>query len=328
MTDGEMLAAVAIYYGLAPAIESSTVKVLCPLHADKNPSMRLDFNTGFWYCFGCQEGGKWRKLIRKIENDDLKAQLAISKITKGEKNPIHIKQYIVSPEVARRRQRQFQVEARDFYCGLHKVDWASTCDSDEIAVRQYMINRGFTVKSLDRARAKFNYSRDYKLIFPIIDNGVFKGWICRTTDPEVAKVRKYLYNRGFSRKSTVVGYYGKKSKKSSDYVIVVEGFMDRLKLIQLGIDNTVALFGWKATDKQIEKLKDSGIKFIVSALDNDECGRKGTCHLRKYFDVIQWPYLRGVKDPGDFDEKSFRKMSKKFEQLLLKYERSKKDGTT
>lgn len=325
-TDGDKLAAVLLYYGLIDSVESQEMKIICPFHADKNPSMKVDFATGFWYCFGCQEGGKWKKFIVKMEGSELKAEVAKNRIMRGLK-PTGLVIRNVTPEDARRRQRQLRIEAMDYYVGLPKVSWASTGDSDIIAVRDYMANRGFTAKSLQIAKAKFNYSRDYKLIFPITDNGRFMGWVCRTIDPEVAKFRKYLYNKGFSRRNTVVGRYGEKCSGPSDYVVIVEGFMDRLKLEQLGIKNAVAIFGWKITDEQVKKLKNAGIKFVVSALDNDVYGKRGTECLRKHFDVIRWPYLKGIKDPGDFTIESFRKMSCKFEQKLLKYERSK-DGTS
>lgn len=325
-TDGDKLAAVLLYYRLIESVESQEMKIICPFHADKNPSMKVDFATGFWYCFGCQEGGKWKKFILKMEGSELKAELVKQKIMRGEVKSTGLVIRQVSPEVARRRQRQLRVEAMDYYVGLPKVAWASSGDPEVCMVRDYMVERGFTVKSLQHARAKFNYSRDYKLIFPIADNGSFKGWVCRTIDPEVAKFRKYLYNKGFSRRNTVVGSYGQHCDGPQDYVVIVEGFMDRLKLEQLGVKNAVAIFGWKITQEQVEKLKQAGIRFVVSALDNDDCGRRGTACLRKHFDVIRWPYLKGIKDPGDFTQKSFSKMSKRFEQKLLKYERSK-NGT-
>lgn len=102
-----------------------------------------------------------------------------------------------------------------------------------------------------------------------MDNGKFKGWVCRTTVKEIEQKRKYLYNTGFSRANTVVGNYG-----SEKYVIIVEGYMDMLKFLQFGVDNVCAIFGWKMSDNQFKKLKASGIKFVISALDNDECGKK------------------------------------------------------
>lgn len=33
------------------------LKILCPLHAEKTPSLQVDDEAGLWYCFGCKEGG-------------------------------------------------------------------------------------------------------------------------------------------------------------------------------------------------------------------------------------------------------------------------------
>lgn len=325
MSDGDKLAATALYYNLVENVHADSDKIVCPFHADKNPSMQLDYTTGFWYCFGCQEGGKWEKLVSKLEaklgnTSPLSIELVKSKILKHARSEHHITKVEQSPEVVKRRLRQAKVEAYDYYMGLKKTSWTS-CDisDDESEVLAYMNMRGFTASSLEHAHAKYNYSRDYKLIFPIIDNGAFKGWVCRTTDKNVEKYRKYLYNKGFSHRNTLVGFYGKKSKGAQDYAILVEGFMDRLKLQQLGMRSVVALFSWKATQEQIEKLKNAGIKYVVSALDNDDCGKRGTEWLRKSFDVIRWPYIKGVKDPGDFDTKSFKKMYNRFKERQEKY---------
>ena len=174
-----------------------------------------------------------------------------------------------------------------------------------------MMNRGFDLSTLNKCRAKITYNKSYPIIFPMLDNGKFKGWVCRTTDKEIEKKRKYLYNEGFKRARTLVGDYGHK-----DYVIVVEGYMDRLKFIQYGEENVVAILGWKMSAEQIEKLKKRNITKVISALDNDECGRKGTEYLKKFFEVTRFTYLKSIKDPGDMDEKSFKKM---FERTMKKF---------
>ena len=115
--------------------------------------------------------------------------------------------------------------------------------------------------------------------------------------------RKYLYNEGFSRASTLVGDYG-----SEKYVFVVEGYMDRAKFLQFGVTNVVAILGWKMSEEQERKLKEKGITDVISALDNDECGRKGTKYLKSIFNVTRFTYLKGIKDPGDMTEDKFKKM--------------------
>jgi DNA primase len=85
--------------------------------------------------------------------------------------------------------------------------------------------------------------------------------------------------------------------------------MDRLKLVQLGIPNAVAILGWKASNQQIQRLQAQGIRHVISALDNDDCGRRGTEWLRKHFVVTRFRYLKGIKDPGDFTAETFSRMN-------------------
>ena len=134
--------------------------------------------------------------------------------------------------------------------------------------------------------------------------------------------RKYLYNEGFSRATTLVGEYG-----SENYVFIVEGYMDRLKFVQFGITNVVAILGWKMSGEQEKKLKEKGITHVISALDNDECGRKGTRYLKTIFNVTRFSYLKGIKDPGEMSEENFNKMYRRTMKIYrdnLKKENKKK----
>lgn len=78
-----------------------------------------------------------------------------------------------------------------------------------------------------------------------------------------------MYNEGFSRATTLCGTYTK-----GKVVVICEGYMDMLKFKQFGLKNVVAILGWKITAEQIAKLKKAGITHVISALDNDECGKK------------------------------------------------------
>ena len=100
--------------------------------------------------------------------------------------------------------------------------------------------------------------------------------------------------------------------------------MDRLKFVQYGEENVVAILGWKMSAEQIEKLKSKGITKVISALDNDECGRKGTEYLKKFFDVTRFAYLKGIKDPGEMSENDFEKM---FRRTMRNFKNKKNGGT-
>ncbi len=321
LSDGEKLARVLLHYGLIESVESNRTKIMCPFHGDKNPSMSVNFDEGFFYCFGCGEHGDAEHFVRLIEkqqgSNDLAALKVYRSILKGAIDSKPLVQEIQS-EVTRLNLRYLYDVAYDTYHGLKKVSWMSSEELEVVSVREYMEHRGFKPETLDLAGAKVTYRVNYPLIFPMRDNGTFKGWVCRTMDKEIESRRKYLYNKGFSRATTLVGDYGPKKLKGlkSRYVIVVEGYMDRLKFVQFGVENAVAILGWKMSESQMQKLRDAGIEVVVSALDNDECGRKGTAFLAKHFNVVRWCYLKGLKDPGDMDEASFKKMFSKTKQKL------------
>ena len=310
---GDQLEAVLRYYGLISTVDAPQMKVVCPFHGDINPSMKVDFETGDWYCFGCQEGGDAWKFVRKAERmddpdlNDLQCLEIFYAIIGGRKLGDRKKLHRQKPKSS----RQLYDEAYDFYHGLSMVNWEDPSSEEAKRILDYMRDRGFTAEDLQRARAKVTYSEPYELVFPIMDNGKFKGWVSRTDDPEVAKFRKYLYNKGFRRSTTLVGEYG-----NSSPLIVVEGFMDRLKLLSLGLSNVVALFGWKASDVQLVKMRSVANGHIISALDNDECGRKGTEYLRKFFTVTRFCYMKKYKDPGDFTQKDCDRM---FSRTMQRY---------
>lgn len=316
ITDSEALAIVALHYGLVDSISSSKVKVVCPIHDDLNPSMMLDFTTGSWYCFGCNRSGRARQLVAEVERkhhglNELQAAVKFSKMVNGMSKE-ELPKFQVKPRT-KEEDRELYAQAYDFYHGLATVNWHDPQFLEAEEVLDYMEFRGFTATTLTKAKAKVTFEEAYSMVFPMMDNGKFRGWVSRTMDPEIAKWRKYLYNKGFSRSNTIVGNY-----RHCKYVVIVEGFMDRLKLVQLGVPNAVAILGWKLSQGQLDKLKSEGVQYAVAATDNDEAGRKGAAWIAKNFQSVRWPYLKGLKDPGDFDERSFSRMWKKLQERMEK----------
>lgn len=302
---GKELAKVLFYYGFIEDTSQSEYKIVCPFHDDVNPSMLCNLSDGSYYCFGCGETGDALKFVRKMSKsgDDLKSLIEYFRVLKSDKcKSVNIR------KVARKKKddKQSLVIALDYYYGLRKVDWKTDEQEEVLKASEYLERRGFSKNTLTKIGAKVTYNAQYPIIFPMKDNGVFRGWVCRTTSKEVEKKRKYLYNEGFSRATTLVGVYGKKS-----YVYVVEGYIDMLKMRQNGIHNVVAILGWKMSSEQIEKLRKAGVKNIVSVLDNDEYGKKGTEFLRRHFSVIRFCYKKGFKDPGEMSKKDFEVMNNK-----------------
>lgn len=315
---GEELAKVLSYYGYGTDTE-----IVCPFHEDVNPSMSVYYNNGSFYCFGCGIHGDAVDFVKYLNPklNDLQAVRKFLRILKSKKvKDIVPKRY---KKHDRTNEELYDI-SWDYYYGLSSVDWIADNSEDVLEVKRYMESRGFTDRVLNKCKAKITYNSSYPIIFPMFDNGKFRGWVCRTSNPEIAKKRKYLYNTGFSRATTLVGDYS-----GYDYVFVVEGYMDRLKFLQFGVNNVVAILGWKMSHEQEQKLRRSGVKVIISALDNDTCGKKGTEYLKSIFNkVIRFKYLKGIKDPGEMDQRLFDKMYNKTMEELIKVKGGLKNGIT
>lgn len=310
------LAKVLYHYKLFPEANVAKSKICCPLHdGDANPSMLIDFTSGTWFCFGCQRFGDAESLCRQIEKkyhgaNDLQACKKFYEILRSsECESIRID--VSKIQKQSKQLNELYAEAYDYYHGLRQPDWEDEEENEDVQeALEYMRTRGFSPQTLNKVRAKVTYNWSYGLIFPMLDNGKFRGWVSRTMRKNVEEKRKYLYNEGFSRATTLVGQYG-----GSDHIILTEGYMDRLRFVECGLEQDVAaVLGWKLSQQQEAKIQAKGIRYIISALDNDDCGRKGTDFLKTIFGpsrVIRWQYLKGVKDPGEMSPEQFLKMYNK-----------------
>ena len=299
---GKDLAKVLLYYGLIYEVQTTQVKIVCPFHDDANPSMVANLDDGTFYCFGCGASGNAYDFV-KLANSKLngiQCCVLLEKIVRSNK----VKNIQVKLRKHKKKDNKKATdEAYTYYYGLHGTDWNRPKTEEELKVVEYMGKRGFNARALNIGRCKASYSMSYPVLFPILDNGDFKGWVGRTMDKKVEQRRKYLYNEGFRKRDTLCGNYAENS-----VVYICEGFMDYLAIRTRGhIKNVVAILGWHISDEQTKKLKDKGITTVISALDNDECGIKGTEYLKRFFNVIRFQYPEGIKDCGEMDEKQIKK---------------------
>lgn len=302
---GKELAKVLIYYGIINDVISSDFNIICPFHEDINPSMRVSLDDGSYFCFGCGIKGNALDFVKNAnpELNELQCCVELERIL----NSKEIKQLNVKYRKKRRVQsKQALNEAKDYYYGLRSTDWNNIENEEQQKILDYMKQRGFNAKALNVAQCKANYNIAYPFLFPILDNGEFKGWVGRTTNKYVEKKRKYLYNDGFRKRNTLCGTY-----EQNKVVFICEGYFDYLSLKTKGhLKNVVAILGWHISDEQVKKLKDKGITTVVSALDNDKSGIKGTEYLKKFFNVVRFEFPEGVKDTGEMTEQQIKKALK------------------
>lgn len=308
---GNELAKVLLYYGLVEGINSSEFNIVCPFHDDINPSMKISLNDGSFFCFGCEVKGNALDFVQAVhpELNDLQACILLEQILNSEEvRALNVKY----KKKKKKFRKQALYEAYDYYYGLKQNDWNNIKTEEEQKVIEYMKNRGFNARALNIVGCKTNYNIAYPFIFPILDNGKFMGWVGRTMNNHVEKKRKYFYNEGFRKRITLCGNY-----EENKIVYICEGFMDYLSLRTRGhIKNVVAILGWHISDEQVAKLKDKGITTIVSALDNDKAGNKGTRYLKRFFNVVRFQYPEDKKDAGEMTEAELKTAIEKTRRIL------------
>ena len=303
--------------------EDDQYKIICPFHGDKNPSLQINKQTGFFYCYGCGLSGGAFELVKNYEPslspiEIYKKLHSFVKEGKGDIGGRDVYTYTNLPYThsfvdSKVKYREGIKLAKDFYFNLPETNWYKLPE-EAIPILRYMKHRGFTTSTLKKFGAKFTYNKNYPIVFPMYDNGIFRGYVMRTDDPTVEDQRKYMYNREFRRRITLPGDY----KNST--VILVEGFLDMLKAKQYGIKYIAAVLGWKLTSEQFEKLKRCGVKTIICALDNDECGRKGYKYLKRicsvnHISVKRIRYPKSMKDMGDLNKENSKLILKQIKQF-------------
>lgn len=164
----------------------------------------------------------------------------------------------------------------------------------------YMLERGFTKKTLKRFEIGYDLQRD-RVVFPMRSKkGRLLGFSTRATEPH--DFPKYLH-LGFKKSELLYGEcYGE-----SDVLAVGEGNADALALHQMFEDEATAVstLGSKVSDKQVRKMLD--YRKVLLAFDKDEAGDIATKEVgdrlqryghREVF-VLEFPSLEGAKDPAE-----------------------------
>lgn len=291
-------------------------KVMCPFHGDVNPSMQISIPKGYWYCYGCGKSGTILELYKSFQElegrhiSDLVAWKEIKQICKAELGPDGKEREreggtiggigvgVVGYSLNKISYKQSITEAKDFYYNLPEVNWFKPDTEEGFEAKSYMKHRGFNSKLLNKYGAKVSYNTNYPIVFPLLENGIFRGYVMRTFNKEIEAQRKYMYNRGFKRERTLAGEF------KNPTVVLVEGYLDKLKATQLGIPFCSAILGWKVSTTQIQKLIRAKVKCIVCALDSDEAGNKGYRYLKRIGEqygikIVRLRYPKGIKDMGD-----------------------------
>jgi DNA primase len=273
-----------------PSKHGAELRLRCPFHEDKTPSLSINAETGKFHCFGCHAKG----------GDIFDFVVAKEEITAGERTQNRRKAALLL-------QDWFGIESATPRAPHTKAPVESSAPVEDVTpadeAPQEPVNPPlkFTFKHLDTRHSYLTQDRGLKEatidVFGLgyhSGRGIMHNRICIPIHDEQGELvayagrwpadagwpdgsQKYALPAGF-RKSNVLFNLHRAREHATDGLIVVEGFFTVFEFWERGRKNVVALMGSSMSAEQerliVETVGPKGR--VLLALDNDEAGRKGS----------------------------------------------------
>ncbi len=278
---------------------------LCPFHNEKTPSFSVSPTKGIYKCFGCGKGGNSVQFV--MEHEGFNFPEALRHLA-GKFN-IEIEETATSEEHQKQKQHQDslylvnQFAEQYFSEQLLSSDEGKSVGLSYFKSRSYLENTirkfglgysssepagltnaakkaGYNIELLKQVRLTNNYDKDFfreRVMFTIHNlSGKPIAFAGRTlkTDKKSPKYVNSPETELYIKSKILYGiYHAKKSIRSLDECILVEGYTDVISLSQAGVENVVASSGTALTEDQIRLVKrfTSNIKLLY---DGDAAGIK------------------------------------------------------
>lgn len=326
----------------------------CPFHSEKTPSFVIYYHQQVYHCFGCGAHGSVIRFIMQHEGlsfydvlQKLSSMVGLTVPTLEKNianNDKYNNLYKVLQYVARQYHQNLQnnSKAREYLekrnissdiielynLGFAKKSWDDMTKlvlskaKDKQQALSLLSETGLYIYNKEKEATGYDRFRN-RLIFPIYDiQGriiAFGGRIIDDNDTP-----KYLNSPEttlFHKGKELYGLYQVLQRyKNLERVVVVEGYMDVLALMQHGIDNAVAVLGTSLTKYHLYKLLRYS-KEVVLCFDGDQAGFKAAVRsLDDLLEILSSDFqIKVAILPNNHDPDSFVKEygKNKFNQILL-----------
>lgn len=270
----------------------------CPFHNEKTPSFNVSRERQFYHCFGCGASGNAIGFLMEYdrlnfleavedlaESVGLKVPRSESRVAKDPKDELNIQLYDIQERVARYYQQI--LKTRDAARAVEYLKERGV--SGEIA-RRFRV--GYAPSGWRNLPAEFprglleasglmiskdggSYDRfRNRIMFPIRDRrGRVVGFGGRVMDDVTPKYLNSPETAVFKKHKEVYGLYELLSAVRKPLrIIVVEGYMDVIALVQHGIPNVVATLGTATSAEHIRELFRQTSEIVI-CFDGDAAGR-------------------------------------------------------
>lgn len=298
---------------------------LCPFHQEDTPSFHVYSDTQTYYCFGCHVSGDIFTYVMKSENLSFPEALTMLADRANIKLDAHHHEDIDTRSIlelagkfftsnlmnehgraARAYMSRRNLNAEDitrYSLGYSLNAWDS--------LTKFLRSRGITDNAiLDSGLALTNSQGLYdrfrgRLMFPIRDiTGKIIAFGGRLLDGEGAKYinspEGIIYSK---RRNLYMMNDARKSIREKGRSILVEGYMDALRLHKCGFTESVASLGTSLTPEQAEILSRYADRCYI-CYDSDSAGQeaalKGMYTLAEHGLNVYFVNIPEGKDPDEF----------------------------
>ena len=306
----------------------------CPFHHEKTPSFTVDREQGYYKCFGCGKGGDVITFIMESEGlsfiDALKLLAERAHLEMPKSLPSDHGEF---REMKDRLTTLMRDAARLYHANLKKpcaaaaVEYIQKRGISPASVTKFGLgySNGYTeiineLKALGYKReemlkagviqereGKFFDAMANRLVFPIIDAFgkviAFGGRVLGKTD--FAKYKNTDNTPIFVKNRNLYGLNLIKKLRLKTKVtdlIMVEGYMDTLALVQAGVENVVASMGTSLTEEQA-KLARRYVEDVYICYDGDTAGQNATLRgldiLKRHGIKVRVISLPNGEDPDE-----------------------------
>jgi DNA primase len=306
---------------------------VCPFHDDHSPSMSVSSEKQIYKCFACGATGNVFTFVQDYENvsfmeavsivadkcgielsfDPTKAVVADAFVEEHKIMDLSQKFFVNNLKTSFGKEATKYLNERGISEDIIKEFGIGLSLDTNDSLYQLLSKKGYSTSQLDAIGLISNSNGDIydmftrRITFPLWDkDGKIVGFSARIYRGE-KNVSKYMNSREtkiFRKGETLYNYHNAKdAAKREKEIIVVEGFMDAIRISSIGLKNVVALCGTAMTKEQISLLKKLRCKVIL-CLDNDNAGLLATVNngeeLVKENVETYVIRLTGEKDPDEY----------------------------
>jgi DNA primase len=276
-------------------------KACCPFHNEKSPSFWVSPDKQFYHCFGCGAHGTVIGFLMQYEKMEFleavadlaqRAGLELPREAQAPRDPgtadLHdvmalaarfFEQNLADNPRARTYVAARGIDAKttsDFVLGYAPDAWDTLLrrfgtHDDE---RRRLLQVGLIVERSEGAAGFYDRFRD-RLMFPIRDSrGRVIGFGGRVIDQGEPKYLNSPESPLFHKGRELYGLYeARQARRDFKRLIIVEGYMDVVRLHQAGITYAVATLGTATTQEHLNKLFKMTSE-VVFCFDGDGAGRR------------------------------------------------------